>query len=165
MRIKSIFAILLFATVTTIVVYFITRINHYEIPKPKTQVKAQITDIENSIKKEFEQNSLLLKDFKDIIEYVEDELKVEETGKERSTINQRKKIESNQSAIKSMLVEPVIPVIVFACNRITVKKCLDQLIRYRPSKEQFPIIVSQVNINYNNFNLEHFYNQKHISNS
>ncbi|XP_050091968.1 uncharacterized protein LOC126575360 [Anopheles aquasalis] len=38
---------------------------------------------------------------------------------------------------------PVIPVIVFACNRISVNKCLDDLIRYRPSPEQFPIIVSQ----------------------
>uniref|UniRef100_A0A8W7P8X8 Alpha-1,3-mannosyl-glycoprotein 2-beta-N-acetylglucosaminyltransferase n=1 Tax=Anopheles coluzzii TaxID=1518534 RepID=A0A8W7P8X8_ANOCL len=38
---------------------------------------------------------------------------------------------------------PVIPVVVFACNRISVNKCLDDLIRYRPSAEQFPIIVSQ----------------------
>lgn len=39
--------------------------------------------------------------------------------------------------------QPVIPVLVFACNRVTVKKCLDNLIEYRPSAEQFPIIVSQ----------------------
>ncbi|XP_058058581.1 alpha-1,3-mannosyl-glycoprotein 2-beta-N-acetylglucosaminyltransferase [Anopheles bellator] len=38
---------------------------------------------------------------------------------------------------------PVIPVLVFACNRISVNKCLDDLIRYRPSSDQFPIIVSQ----------------------
>lgn len=38
---------------------------------------------------------------------------------------------------------PVIPVIVFACNRVTVEKCLNQLIMFRPSREQFPIIVSQ----------------------
>lgn len=36
----------------------------------------------------------------------------------------------------------VIPVLLFACNRVTVKRPLDQLIKYRPSKEQFPIIVS-----------------------
>ncbi|EDW74257.1 uncharacterized protein Dwil_GK21834 [Drosophila willistoni] len=39
--------------------------------------------------------------------------------------------------------EPVIPILVFSCNRITVKKCLDNLVQYRPSVEQFPIIVSQ----------------------
>ncbi|KAH8411015.1 hypothetical protein KR222_006500 [Zaprionus bogoriensis] len=39
--------------------------------------------------------------------------------------------------------EPVIPILVFACNRISVVKCLDNLVQYRPSAEQFPIIVSQ----------------------
>nr|XP_012144756.1 PREDICTED: alpha-1,3-mannosyl-glycoprotein 2-beta-N-acetylglucosaminyltransferase isoform X2 [Megachile rotundata] len=38
---------------------------------------------------------------------------------------------------------PIIAVLVFSCNRITVKRCLDQLIKYRPSLEQFPIIVSE----------------------
>ncbi|XP_015604303.1 alpha-1,3-mannosyl-glycoprotein 2-beta-N-acetylglucosaminyltransferase [Cephus cinctus] len=37
---------------------------------------------------------------------------------------------------------PVIAVLVFSCNRITVQRCLDQLIGHRPSAEQFPIIVS-----------------------
>lgn len=39
---------------------------------------------------------------------------------------------------------PIIPVIVFACNRISVKNCLDDLVKYRPNSYQFPIIVSQV---------------------
>ncbi|XP_063228833.1 alpha-1,3-mannosyl-glycoprotein 2-beta-N-acetylglucosaminyltransferase isoform X2 [Bacillus rossius redtenbacheri] len=38
---------------------------------------------------------------------------------------------------------PVLAVLVFACNRVTVSKCLDQLLRYRPSAQQFPIVVSQ----------------------
>lgn len=38
---------------------------------------------------------------------------------------------------------PIIAVLVVSCNRITVERCLDQLIRLRPSKEQFPIVVSQ----------------------
>uniref|UniRef100_A0A646QI39 Alpha-1,3-mannosyl-glycoprotein 2-beta-N-acetylglucosaminyltransferase n=1 Tax=Hemiscolopendra marginata TaxID=943146 RepID=A0A646QI39_9MYRI len=37
----------------------------------------------------------------------------------------------------------VIAVLVFACNRVTVKRNLDQLIKFRPSKELFPIIVTQ----------------------
>lgn len=40
----------------------------------------------------------------------------------------------------------VIPVLVFACNRVSVSRCLDQLIQYRPNPDQFPIIVSQVRI-------------------
>ncbi|XP_030375405.1 alpha-1,3-mannosyl-glycoprotein 2-beta-N-acetylglucosaminyltransferase [Scaptodrosophila lebanonensis] len=39
--------------------------------------------------------------------------------------------------------EPVIPILVFACNRVSVKDCLENLVRYRPSLKQFPIIVSQ----------------------
>lgn len=40
--------------------------------------------------------------------------------------------------------KPVIPIIVLACNRISVNRSLKLLVKYRPSKEQFPIIVSQV---------------------
>lgn len=36
-----------------------------------------------------------------------------------------------------------IAVIVIACNRVTVSRCLDMLIKYRPSVEKFPIVVSQ----------------------
>jgi len=39
--------------------------------------------------------------------------------------------------------KPVIPVLVFSCNRVTVNRALDLLLTYRPSKEQFPIIVTQ----------------------
>lgn len=39
---------------------------------------------------------------------------------------------------------PVIPILVFACNRISVRNCIDNLIQYRPNANQFPIIVSQV---------------------
>ena len=37
----------------------------------------------------------------------------------------------------------VAAVLVMACNRPTVKRCLDLLLEYRPSAKQFPIIVSQ----------------------
>lgn len=36
-----------------------------------------------------------------------------------------------------------IPVLVIACDRSTVRRCLDKLVQHRPSKERFPIIVSQ----------------------
>lgn len=39
--------------------------------------------------------------------------------------------------------EPVIPILVIACDRVTVKRSLDRLIQYRPSPELYPIIVSQ----------------------
>ncbi|GAV09321.1 hypothetical protein RvY_18884-2 [Ramazzottius varieornatus] len=38
---------------------------------------------------------------------------------------------------------PVIAVVVFGCNRPTIRRHLDQLIKYRPSAASFPIYVSQ----------------------
>ncbi|XP_043974326.1 alpha-1,3-mannosyl-glycoprotein 2-beta-N-acetylglucosaminyltransferase a [Gambusia affinis] len=38
---------------------------------------------------------------------------------------------------------PVIPILVVACNRVTVRRCLDKLLELRPSAELHPIIVSQ----------------------
>lgn len=37
----------------------------------------------------------------------------------------------------------VIPILVIACNRVTVRRCLDKLLQHRPSAELYPIIVSQ----------------------
>ncbi|XP_055603451.1 alpha-1,3-mannosyl-glycoprotein 2-beta-N-acetylglucosaminyltransferase [Uranotaenia lowii] len=48
-----------------------------------------------------------------------------------------------QKYVDDDVKRPVIPVLVFACNRPSVNKCLDDLIRYRPRSDQFPIIVSQ----------------------
>lgn len=39
--------------------------------------------------------------------------------------------------------DPVIAVLLFACNRVTVKRNLDQLMKYRPNMTMFPIVVSQ----------------------
>lgn len=44
----------------------------------------------------------------------------------------------------AQLQGPVIPVLVFACNRVSVRNCLSDLIKFRPNAEQFPIIVTQV---------------------
>ncbi|NXW92111.1 MGAT1 acetylglucosaminyltransferase, partial [Alopecoenas beccarii] len=38
---------------------------------------------------------------------------------------------------------PVLPVLVLACDRSTVRRCLDSLLRHRPSARRFPLIVSQ----------------------
>lgn len=39
--------------------------------------------------------------------------------------------------------KPLLPVLVFSCNRPDVRRNLDGLLKYRPDPEQFPIIVSQ----------------------
>ncbi|NXL40908.1 MGAT1 acetylglucosaminyltransferase, partial [Glaucidium brasilianum] len=37
----------------------------------------------------------------------------------------------------------VLPILVLACDRSTVRRCLDKLLLYRPSAQRFPVIVSQ----------------------
>ncbi|XP_068455245.1 alpha-1,3-mannosyl-glycoprotein 2-beta-N-acetylglucosaminyltransferase b [Clinocottus analis] len=51
--------------------------------------------------------------------------------------------ESNTLATSVASPEVVIPILVIACDRVTVKRSLDKLIQYRPSPALFPIIVSQ----------------------
>uniref|UniRef100_A0A3P9JQ89 Alpha-1,3-mannosyl-glycoprotein 2-beta-N-acetylglucosaminyltransferase n=1 Tax=Oryzias latipes TaxID=8090 RepID=A0A3P9JQ89_ORYLA len=51
--------------------------------------------------------------------------------------------ENNDRAKVDVPRQPVIPILVIACNRVTVKRCLDKLLQLRPSAELYPIIVSQ----------------------
>ncbi|XP_054620183.1 alpha-1,3-mannosyl-glycoprotein 2-beta-N-acetylglucosaminyltransferase b [Dunckerocampus dactyliophorus] len=50
---------------------------------------------------------------------------------------------TNKLATSVASPEVVIPILVIACDRVTVKRSLDKLIQYRPSPELYPIIVSQ----------------------
>ncbi|XP_029299215.1 alpha-1,3-mannosyl-glycoprotein 2-beta-N-acetylglucosaminyltransferase b [Cottoperca gobio] len=51
--------------------------------------------------------------------------------------------ENNKLATSISTPEVVIPILVIACDRVTVKRSLDRLIQYRPSPQLHPIIVSQ----------------------
>lgn len=52
-------------------------------------------------------------------------------------------VENNKLMTSVASPEVVIPILVIACDRVTVKRSLDRLIQYRPSPEHYPIIVSQ----------------------
>lgn len=58
---------------------------------------------------------------------------------------ENKELAVNEDKLKSTAASSsdVIPILVIACDRVTVKRCLDKLIQYRPSAELYPIIVSQ----------------------
>ncbi|KAG5856614.1 alpha-1,3-mannosyl-glycoprotein 2-beta-N-acetylglucosaminyltransferase a [Anguilla rostrata] len=57
---------------------------------------------------------------------------------------ENKELVANEDRVKSTVASTdVIPILVIACDRVTVKRCLDKLIQYRPSAELHPIIVSQ----------------------
>lgn len=52
-------------------------------------------------------------------------------------------VENNKLETSLAPPEFIIPILVIACDRVTVKRSLDRLIKYRPSPELHPIIVSQ----------------------
>lgn len=52
-------------------------------------------------------------------------------------------VEDNKLSTSVASPQVVIPILVIACDRVTVKRSIDRLIQYRPSPELFPIIVSQ----------------------
>lgn len=86
-------------------------------------------------------------DHGDVIKKAEpDELEedeVEETGEHVDT-GGGEDIGLEEKDLEGGSVEkPVIPLLLFSCNRVTVNRALDLLLTYRPSKEQFPIIVTQ----------------------
>lgn len=60
----------------------------------------------------------------------------EDTGWRNGDIDDEREIGAGHS-------HPVIPLLLFSCNRVTVNRALDLLLAYRPSKKQFPIIVTQ----------------------
>ncbi|KAG7216549.1 hypothetical protein INR49_002036 [Caranx melampygus] len=49
----------------------------------------------------------------------------------------------NKPKVAEAPLQPVIPILVIACNRVTVRRCVDKLLQHRPSAELYPIIVSQ----------------------
>jgi len=120
-------------------------------------VEEHLSLLESKLKEQFLDSEQLLQQLRNIINEQQLSVKVsEDRGEERGVIEeelpgrQRNNEEDEQvnrvrSFAEKILPDggPVIAVLVFACNRVTVSKCIDQLLKYRPSREQFPIIVSQ----------------------
>ena len=106
-------------------------------------LSSRIEDFEARLKKSNSDNSELLKALKEAVkESKDDKNKLVEVVK-RQPIDGSNNVEVLKVANS---LQHVIPVLMFACNRVTVKKALDSLLAYRKNKEKFPIIVSQVKL-------------------
>ena len=96
------------------------------------------------LKQQMRESDQLLVDLKDIV----DRQKSEEQNRQRS---QEQKLEVKTEFVTKDPPKPenvVIPILMFACNRVSVTKAIDPLLKYRGDdparKAKFPIIVSQV---------------------
>jgi len=110
----------------------------------------RVENLENKIAIQVKDNSILL-----------DKLKLIKVNQEEKVNNDKEVIEAQASVetknadnseapnlvddtdFDATNFKPIIPVLLFSCNRVSVNKALDLLLAYRPDKRQFPIIVSQ----------------------
>lgn len=136
---------------------FLDRPLNHKSDQKQIQVEEHLSLLESKLKEQFLDSEQLLQQLRSIINEQQLSVKVsEDRGEERGVIEeelpgrQRNNEEDEQVNRMRLFAEkilpdggPVIAVLVFACNRVTVSKCIDQLLKYRPSREQFPIIVSQ----------------------
>ena len=145
----------------TILTYFIVIKNHSDFQNGKSKFRDKIQTIQKAVEEQTKNRQLIIQQYKNLLEVLnrkptasptaaalESNLApLEDDGINNNNINQlNNKIDFNGKYINNDVNSPVIPVIVFACNRVSVRQNLDALIKYRPSREQFPIIVSQVSI-------------------
>ena len=117
------------------------------------EIKDRLQSLEKKISEQVEENSILLNKLHKV-RLVNKEQKHEQgiaVPRESVLEQERESEQDNEQEPKprgddleeEIPTKPVIPVLLFACNRVTVNKALDLLLVYRTDKEQFPIIVSQ----------------------
>lgn len=126
--------LMLFISVVVFLWLLISYSSTIEVPKLISK-KSQITELENKMEKIEKQLDTQMADSNLLLAKVKTHLK---HNSKADDIGDEKDLDSIQS-----IGTPVLPVLVIACDRVTVKRCLDNLVKFRPSKETFPIIVSQ----------------------
>jgi len=99
-----------------------------------------LTELEKEIKNEYQANAKFIATIKKAID--EQAILKNAAAEEESAYNDQVRKE-DERRLQAVAGSGVIAVLVFACNRVSVTRCLDQLIKYRPGAERFPIVVSQ----------------------
>ncbi|XP_028985217.1 alpha-1,3-mannosyl-glycoprotein 2-beta-N-acetylglucosaminyltransferase a [Betta splendens] len=86
----------------------------------------------------------MMKDMLHLADTIEVELEIQKNILIQIKNHTSLKEASNKNRAKVLAPpQPVLPILVIACNRVTVRRCLDNLLQHRPSAELYPIIVSQ----------------------
>lgn len=144
----------------SLVTYLVVIRNYDNQQSDKSKFVEKVSHLENEIQKEAQNRKELISRYANLIRILNQKaveattsptanfapLEVE-TNQNANLIQKNNKIDFNGKYIGGDENKPVIPVIVFACNRVSVSRSLDLLVKYRPDRERFPIIVSQVSDN------------------
>ncbi|BES97368.1 GNT-I family [Nesidiocoris tenuis] len=141
MRRNHLAGILVISIFTWVVIIYMAlhdRPHHSSVISPDSAYG--IGKLEEQIKEEYNANSKLFEDVKRVLESQREQNKA--LAEEQANQHEEERKE-DELRLQSLSGPGVIAVLVFACSRTTVTRCLDQLIKYRPGPDQFPIIVSQ----------------------
>ncbi|KAF5274808.1 hypothetical protein FQR65_LT00391 [Abscondita terminalis] len=126
MRMRRTYFIGFILLVWILIVYLTVKKHQIVVSDKSDQVQNDLKQLENGIVEQFKINKNFISTLHSIIE-----------AKKLDVIKE------NEVSTKKEFKGTIIPILVIACNRVSVNRCLDQLIQYRPNPDQFPIIVSQ----------------------
>ncbi|KAH1015126.1 alpha-1,3-mannosyl-glycoprotein 2-beta-N-acetylglucosaminyltransferase [Dendroctonus ponderosae] len=103
----------------------------------KKRLYNQLSKLEDGIQEQFRLNNEMIQDTKQFL------LKKQKSSTPvlEPTVQKQNHVQVDKETQGSQ--EGKLPVLVFACNRVSVTRCLDRLLQYRPDADKFPIIVSQ----------------------
>ncbi|XP_023326519.1 alpha-1,3-mannosyl-glycoprotein 2-beta-N-acetylglucosaminyltransferase [Eurytemora carolleeae] len=148
-------------------------VDHQPAPSNQRLLEERLNGLETRLRKQIEGNSQLLDKYRYLAANAEEHVQqvqqadnhvnqesggVDNKDKEEERLEEKKEVEEEEKGTEKNEDEEivpgkdepgqgkpnqVIPILLFACNRVTVNKALDLLITYRPDKELFPIIVTQ----------------------
>jgi hypothetical protein len=141
--------------VWSLLTYLIVIKNHDYQQSGKSKLHDRIVSLENEIRRESEDRKDLISRYQNLVRIlsvpttalplVANDENNNDGVAEVELSQPNSKINFNGKYIQNDSNRPVIPVLVIACNRVSISRSLDLLIKYRgPNREQFPIIVSQV---------------------
>eukprot|EP00039_Didymoeca_costata_P015567 m.267853 g.267853 ORF g.267853 m.267853 type:complete len:456 (+) comp16251_c0_seq4:205-1572(+) len=102
----------------------------------------EVTEALEEVRRNREISDKILMEFTEQVKLLaEKEKKLKHEIEESNPIveNNVKAVQNEESKLKGTPT----PILVIACNRVTIARALTKLLQYRPSKELFPIIVSQ----------------------
>lgn len=138
MRMKRLALIFLAVAIIWLTVLFLFSNNLGE--QNRKTFYSHLTKLENGIQDQFKSNNQIIKEAQ---EYLEQQQDLAQELHEKKEENQEIAITNPRGPVVES-PEGKLPVLVFACNRVSITRCLDKLLQYRPDPDKFPIIVSQV---------------------
>ena len=140
-RIYIFVSITLFAWISMTYFLFVHRPSSTEAGHSRfaemNSLKSRVSNFEYKLRENLEQNEAFLK-------HLRESLVKNKSGKQKFEQDVEKLNKAKEEVEVKAVENIVIPVLMFACNRVTVSQALDSLLKIRKDHEKFPIIVSQV---------------------